>query len=201
MVEMKTRFILSRILLLVLTLLLCGCQDVAQGTNGPSQQASETAEHQTEEPRSQKLKYEEEKAQILAFWEAHEDELESIAQDFIEFQKGNTDAARPYADYRPENGLMVGDGLGNAKKAEAPLLEQQLEQIFSLADCPFDSASADVQHGWVQADYCDFSAPSTVTDIFSISLIYFPDAEFEFPEGFPQERVAEHWVFFINWRI
>lgn len=196
MVAIKTCFIL----LLILALLLCGCEDVTQGANEPSQQTSNATESQTENHRSDLEILEEEQEQILAFWEAHEDEMEAIALDFIEFERENAECDYPYVSYRLQEGLVVSDGLGNVKKAEAPALEQQAEYICSLADCPFDTVSADVQHGWLQTDFCEFSAPSSGKEIFSISLIYFPDAEFELPEWYPYERVAAHWVLFINWR-
>ena len=199
MVAIRARFIMALIFALVLVFLLCGCGDVTQGANEPSQQTSNATESQTEDYRSDLEILEEEQERILSFWEAHEDELETIALDFIEFHRGNKENDYPYTFYRLQKGLLVSDGHGNVKKAENPAWEQQLEHICSLADCPFDTVSADVQHSWLQADFCEFSAPSSVADISSISLFYFPDTEFEFPEGFPQERVAAHWVLFINW--
>ena len=190
MLEMKTCFILF----LILAFLLCGCQNITQGADEPS----DMAESQTDDPRSQMEIFEEEKAQILAFLEAHEDELEAIALDFIEFERENAECDYPYAGYQLQWGLIISDGFGNTEEVESPALEQQLEHIFALSDCPFKGAWPSTYRDWLDTDFCEFSAPSSSKE-FSISLIYLPDAEFEIPNWIDCEHVVEHWVIVTNW--
>ncbi|MBQ6431564.1 MAG: hypothetical protein IJJ99_06800 [Oscillospiraceae bacterium] len=172
------------LLLVILLLLLCGCQGTKQETA-----VTETFSAEDESPAA-------EKERIRAFWKAHEDELEEIAVDLLAFERENASDDLPYTIYQPQTGLTASDGLETSKPASAPELEEKLHDLCALPDCPFELIGASVDHYWLDADFCQFYKALLTC---RLSLLYFAEEGFELPEDTDHEKLSEHWAILLDW--
>ena len=172
------------LLLVLLLLLLCGCQGTTQ-----EPVATETFSAEDESPAA-------EKERIRAFWKAHENELEKIAVDLLAFERENASDELPYTIYRLHTGLTASDGFDTSKPASAPELEEKLRNLCALPDCPFDLIGASVNHYWLDADFCQFYKALPTC---KLSLLYFAEEGFALPEGSDYEKLSEHWAILLDW--
>ena len=197
--------------LLILALVLCGCQstkpEAEQGTETETQLETmrQTEPAATRSDGLESVDYEADAEavaaateRIRAFWEAHRDELEAIAVEFIALTPECTDDEMPYVQFHPDTGLTVGDGLGKWETVDAPETEQKLCALCSLPDCPFDSVAPSVSHAWLDADFCGFSEYLTPC---YIELLYFAEDGFELDEWFDHDVLSEHWVILRDWHV
>ncbi|MBQ3355526.1 MAG: hypothetical protein IJG45_00200 [Oscillospiraceae bacterium] len=196
------------VILLILTLLLSGCQNAKpeeeQSTENETQLYTEreTVDHLWATAVSDTAgileTWETEKERIRAFWEAHRDELEAIAVEFIALAQECTNDELPYVQYRPDRDLLISDGLGKWETIDAPETEQKLRALCSLPDCPFENVEPSVSRAWLDTDFCGFSE---YLPFCRLELLYFADGGYELSEWFDHEVLLEHWVILTDWNV
>ena len=198
-------------ILLILALLLSGCQNAkpeAERSTETETQFETALQTEPAATRSDGLESVDPEAdaeavaaateRIRAFWEAHRDEMEAIAVEFLALAPECTDEEMPYVQYMLDTGLTAGDGLGKWKTVDAPETEQKLRDLCSLPDCPFDSVAPSVSRAWLDADFCGFSAYLTPC---YVELLYFAEDGIALSEWFDHEVLSEHWVILRDWHV